>query len=221
MNHKSRLLSLTIFLVVGVSIPKQVYACLCGQPDPLAKNLEYNSAVFVGVLVNMPVLDSLYSSREGRQFFYQQKHFNLRVIKYHKGLGSGSDYVTVFDQNSIAGFLRTVVVGDTILVFANHHGDFLEGNMCNRWAFISTPKIKMESKFDSLYLINAEERQFTHDTSLWKAPVNKDELFLPQTPIVEVPNQVLSWEQKLLIISLLVNVGLFVFHIVSRYSARD
>ncbi len=91
--------------------------------------------------------------------------------------------------------------------------------MCNRWAFISTPK--MESKRDSFYLINAEERQFIQDLSLWKAPRNKDESPMPQTPIVEVPNQVLSWEQKLLIISLLLNIGLFVFHIVSRYSTRD
>ncbi len=179
-----------------------------------ADNIKTHDAVFIGVLERKQSFDSLFSVEYGRDSPFE-KYYNFKVVRYYKGLGKDSDRVSVFDSyphSSCSGFLSEAKIGDTILVFANGCGKFLEGNQCDRWAIVSKIDIKQRGVGVDR-LINESEKEFINEHSNWHDPGNKDYLFRVKSPSPKTPEPHLTSEQILLIISLLANISLFVLFI--------
>jgi len=219
--HLRRLLGIAL-LSIALLIPKHGLACICFGEERAEKNLETSDAVFIGVLTQIVHTDSLFYADWGRQPNYC--YFNFKVLHYRKGLRQGSDYVSVFDDvmSNCAGFLRRAKVGDTLLVFAHYAGDnfgpqFLQGNQCTRYAFISRVHTTARDSGDDLYL-NESETALINDHSQWKQPYDKEE-FLPKKK-TEAPKPPETWwnmERIILAISLLLNLFLL-FKTVRRNS---
>ncbi|MBK8969133.1 MAG: hypothetical protein IPM36_21190 [Lewinellaceae bacterium] len=202
-------------------------ACIC-MGEPLDSCLKNNGAIFIGVLTQIVRMDSLFMAHDGRTG--HSTYFNFRVLKYYKGLGRSSDYVSVFaTEGSCGGYCAGATPGDTMLLFSNYIGDpysgqFLSGSQCERARKLSATMPTIDSirqsirnGTDNYYkryyrLVPLEEEiQFLQDsTNRWFIPDNKDSYFeknKPEPKDLPGDKTVLNWP---LLASILLNLLLAV-----------
>lgn len=177
-------------------------------------------AIFVGVLEQVNPGDNLFTVSNGIEA--NTPFWNLKVLRFHKGLSGVNGYVTVFDDvgSNCSGFLTQFKVGDTILVFAHYlvnipwcH-NFLWGSRCSKKYQLP---LKEPAKEDGWYwekwnILNT----FLSDEQQWKTPDHYPTYKHPgPTPSSEGAN---PWTklQWALVLSVLMNVALLFFPIIFR-----
>jgi hypothetical protein len=206
-------LPLLVLLVLSAFfMPNQGRACMCMGKREAENILEYHPSVFIGVLTQIIQSDSLFSITMGS--FMAQRYFNFKVLKSRKGwwFGEGTDYVSVFPDvgSSCAGGLEKVELGDTILLFANVSGNFLEVNHCTPYAILT--KRKLENEY---FKPNESDLKLIKDTTFWQYPIFNPE---KSPKNVEAPPQY-DWKYLALISSLIFNL-FFLFRMI-RLKKRD
>ncbi|MEZ4942794.1 MAG: hypothetical protein R3D58_18110 [Saprospiraceae bacterium] len=204
-------------------------ACMC-LGSPLDSCLKNNNAIFIGVLTQIVRMDSLFMAHDGRTG--HSTYFNFRVLKYYKGLGRSSDYVSVFaTEGSCGGYCAGATPGDTMLLFSNYignpySGQFLSGSQCERARKLSATMPTIDSliraarngtendytrDLDFRLVPFEEEIQFLQDsTNRWFIPDNKDPYFeknKPEPKDLPGDKTVLNWP---LLASILLNLLLAV-----------
>jgi len=215
-----------VLLALGcLFFPNASQACMCGEEPSLSQRIEQYDAVFIGVLKNIQPFDSLYAANIGWIPSDFLSYFNLKVLRYNKGLLYSSNSVSVFDayMSSCGGFLNSARIGDTLLIFAGLVGSsgicFLEGDLCTPWKFVTQFDTK-DKPSSARHKLSKEELAFINDLKQWK-PVYPLQNSPEEIKIVAKPE--ISWwnfEHIVLSTSLVLNIS-FLFYFIKTQRSHE
>lgn len=201
---------LKIFYVLLVLLmPNNLRACICMSSREAETNLERSSVVFIGILTQIVLSDSLYTTFSGS--FKVRPYYNFKVLKYCKGL-QGADYVSVFPDinSSCADGLKHVIIGDTILLFPfSISAEFLGVDQCTPFTILTNRALEIPNQAP-----NESELKLINDTTIWRYPALNN--MIPKK--IKIKPIQYNWRDIALVVSVILNF-FFLILMIRRKSA--